>query len=144
MSLFPTAYKIVLFSHSFLRSWRKLLGIISVNFDITNQILIRYSALDRYGENGNILWQYISCLQSSRRPKLTTHLHLLPRSRTRGTIPPLSQHVFMACCFVKHRDKFTFTYDSVRVEVLYNIVIPMKQVRLIKMFERNLQISPQR
>jgi len=55
MSLFPTAYKIVLFSHSFLRSWRKLLGIISVNFDITNQILIRYSALDRYGENGNIL-----------------------------------------------------------------------------------------
>jgi hypothetical protein len=27
----------------------------------------------------------------------------------RGTIPPLSQHVFMAWYLVKHRDDFNFT-----------------------------------
>jgi hypothetical protein len=30
--------------------------------------------------------------------KLTTHLHLVPRSRMRGAIPPLLQYVFMARC----------------------------------------------
>jgi hypothetical protein len=28
----------------------------------------------------------------------------------RGAIPPLPQHVLMAWCLVKHKDKFTFTY----------------------------------
>jgi len=28
--------------------------------------------------------------------KLTTHLHLVPRSRMSGAIPPLPQYVFMA------------------------------------------------
>jgi hypothetical protein len=42
--------------------------------------------------------------------KLTTHLHLVPRSRLRGAIPPLPQYVFMAWCLVKHRDNFTFTF----------------------------------
>jgi len=32
----------------------------------------------------------------------------LPSQRRRGAIPQLSQYVFMAWCFVKHRDKFTF------------------------------------
>jgi hypothetical protein len=41
--------------------------------------------------------------------KLTTHLHLVPRSRMRGATPPLPQYVFMAWCLVKHRDNFTFT-----------------------------------
>jgi hypothetical protein len=40
--------------------------------------------------------------------KLTIHLHLVPRSRMRGAIPPLPQYVFMAWCLVKHRDNFTF------------------------------------
>jgi hypothetical protein len=40
--------------------------------------------------------------------KLTTHLHLVPRSRMRGAILPLPQYVFMALCLVKHRDKSTF------------------------------------
>jgi hypothetical protein len=40
--------------------------------------------------------------------KLTTHLHLVPRSRMRGVIPPLPQYVFMAWCLVKHKNKFTF------------------------------------
>jgi hypothetical protein len=35
-------------------------------------------------------------------------LHLVPRSRMRGAIPPLPQYVFMAWCLVKHRDNFTF------------------------------------
>jgi len=33
--------------------------------------------------------------------KLTTHLHLVPRSRMRGAILPLSQYTFMAWCSVK-------------------------------------------
>jgi hypothetical protein len=33
--------------------------------------------------------------------KLTTHLHLVPRSRMRGAIPPLPQHAFMAWCSFK-------------------------------------------
>jgi hypothetical protein len=36
--------------------------------------------------------------------KLTTYLHLVPRSRMRGAIPPLPQYVFMAWCLVKRRD----------------------------------------
>jgi hypothetical protein len=41
--------------------------------------------------------------------KLTTHLHIVPRSRTRGAIPSLPQYVFLAWFIVKHRDNFTFT-----------------------------------
>jgi hypothetical protein len=40
----------------------------------------------------------------------TTHLHLVPRSRMRGAIPPLPHYVFVAWCLVKHRDNFTFTW----------------------------------
>jgi hypothetical protein len=36
--------------------------------------------------------------------KLTTYLHLMPRSRMHGAITPLPQYVFMALCLVKHRD----------------------------------------
>jgi hypothetical protein len=35
---------------------------------------------------------------------MTTHLHLVPRSRMRGAIPTLPIYVFMAWCLVKHRD----------------------------------------
>jgi hypothetical protein len=38
--------------------------------------------------------------------KLTNHLHLVPRSKMRGAIPPLSQYTFMAWCLVKNRDNF--------------------------------------
>jgi hypothetical protein len=42
--------------------------------------------------------------------KLTTHLHLVPKSRMRGAIPPLPQYAVMAWCSIKrkHRDNFTF------------------------------------
>jgi hypothetical protein len=48
--------------------------------------------------------------------KLTTYLHLIPKSRKRGATFPLPQRVFMARYLVKHRDNFTFmeknTYDK--------------------------------
>jgi hypothetical protein len=40
--------------------------------------------------------------------KLTTHLHLVPRLRTRGAIPPLNQYVFMAWYLVKHMDTLPY------------------------------------
>jgi hypothetical protein len=43
--------------------------------------------------------------------KLTTHLHLVLRSRMRGDIPPLPQYVFMPWCLVKHRDNFAFYWE---------------------------------
>jgi len=43
--------------------------------------------------------------------KLITNLHLVPRSRMRGAIPTLLQHVFM-WCLLKHRDNFTFTFNT--------------------------------
>jgi hypothetical protein len=57
--------------------------------------------------------------QSVRAVKVTTHLHLLPSLRMRGSIPPLSlwlhgvvlstRYVFMAGYLVKHRGNFNFT-----------------------------------
>jgi hypothetical protein len=74
----------------------KLLGIISVGFDVTDQLLIRFSASVRY-------WKRLEY-------NVTVH------------------QLFT---------EFEKTYDSVRREVLYNILIefgvPMKLVRLIKM-----------
>jgi hypothetical protein len=42
--------------------------------------------------------------------KLTTRLHLMPRLRMRGAIPPFPpQNVFTGWYLVKYREKFTFT-----------------------------------
>jgi hypothetical protein len=40
--------------------------------------------------------------------KLITHLHLVPRLRMRGAVPP---YVFMALFLVKCRDNFIFTFN---------------------------------
>jgi hypothetical protein len=51
------------FLHSINPAWRKLLGIISVDFDVTGQLLIIYSAFVKYlRENGNTMRQCISYL----------------------------------------------------------------------------------
>jgi hypothetical protein len=75
----------------------KLLGIISVGFDVIDQLLIRFSAFVRYWRKK---WEY-------------------------------KETVFQLFT------DFKKVYDSVRREVLYNILIefgvPMKLVRLIKM-----------
>jgi hypothetical protein len=46
--------------------------------------------------------------------KVTNHLHLVPRLRTRGAIPPLSKNAFMACSAqLKHKDvTFIFTCNT--------------------------------
>jgi hypothetical protein len=73
----------------------KLLGAISVGFDVTDQLLIRFSALARYWRKNWSMRQYISY------------------------------------------SDFKKTYDSVRRELLYNILtefgVPMESLRLIKM-----------
>jgi hypothetical protein len=50
--------------------------------------------------------------QSGRGMKLTTHLHLVPKSRMRGAILSFPQYAFMTWCSVKkkHRDNFTFAF----------------------------------
>jgi hypothetical protein len=53
---------------------------------------------------------------SGRGVRLTTHLHLVPRLRIRGAIPPLTQYVSLAWCLVKHRDDFSFIFQSVYEE----------------------------
>jgi hypothetical protein len=40
---------------------------------------------------------------SGRGVKLTTHLHLVPRLRMRGTITPFSQYVLVAWYLIKQR-----------------------------------------
>jgi hypothetical protein len=50
--------------------------------------------------------------KSGRGVKLTTHLHLVPRLRMRGAVPPLSQYVLMVWCLVMHKDNFNFTWSS--------------------------------
>jgi hypothetical protein len=41
--------------------------------------------------------------------KLTTYLHLVPRSKNEWSYTSTPQYPFMAWCLVKHRDNFTFT-----------------------------------
>jgi hypothetical protein len=38
--------------------------------------------------------------------KLATHLHVVPRLRVRGAIPPHPEEVFMAWFLVKYRIRF--------------------------------------
>jgi len=42
--------------------------------------------------------------------KLTTHLHLVRRSRMHAAISPFPQYVIMASSLLKHGDNFTFTF----------------------------------
>jgi len=42
--------------------------------------------------------------------KLTTHIHLVPKSSVRGAVPPLSQCAFMAWCLVKAQGKLYLFY----------------------------------
>jgi hypothetical protein len=76
----------------------KLLGIVSVDFDVTDQLLIRFSA-------------FVRCCRQQLGYNETVHQLVI---------------------------HFKKANDSVRKEVLYNILIefgvPMKLVRLIKMF----------
>jgi hypothetical protein len=50
--------------------------------------------------------------ESSQGVKLTTHLHLVLRSKLHGAVPPLPYYASMAWCLVKkkQRGNFTFTF----------------------------------
>jgi hypothetical protein len=63
--------------------------------------------------------------QSGQGVKLTTHLHLVPRSGMRGAIPPLSQYVFMAWCLVTQRDLVT-NWDGMKI-ILWNVSCLLKR-----------------
>jgi hypothetical protein len=58
-----------------------------------------------YVDGVNLLAENIYNLKNTkgRGVNLTTHLHLVLRSRMCGAIPPLLQYVFMGWCLVKHR-----------------------------------------
>jgi hypothetical protein len=45
---------------------------------------------------------------SGQHVKLITHLHLVPKLKIRGNIPPRPQYISMEWYLVKHRDNFTF------------------------------------
>jgi len=53
--------------------------------------------------------------------KLTTHLHLVPRSRNERIYTSTPQYAFVAWCLVKHRDNFTFTFTFIN-NVLRKII----------------------
>jgi hypothetical protein len=79
--------------------------------------------------------------------KLTTHLHLVPRSM-RGAIPPLPQYVFIAWCLVKHKDNFftfhlpryliknifIFVVNNKNILRVLNIFLSLNYVNLLKIF----------
>jgi len=71
---------------------------------------------------------------SSGRVKLTTHLHLVPRSRLRVNVPPLPQYVFMVWYLIKHRENLTFfKFDiyNLNVNVLLSSVITNSQCPML-------------
>jgi hypothetical protein len=56
--------------------------------------------------------------------KLTTHLHLVPRSKNAWRYTSTPQYVFMAWCLVKHKDfTFTFTRKTINAYMLLDKVI---------------------
>jgi hypothetical protein len=57
--------------------------------------------------------------KSCRGVKLTTHLHLVPRSKNAWSYTSTLQYVFMAWCLVKHRYNFTFTFTNLLSTTLY-------------------------
>jgi hypothetical protein len=69
-------------------------------------------------------------LQSNGYRRLTIHLHLVPKSRMRGAIPPLPLYVFMAWCFTSPRDQKRKA-DLFRVERLFTT--PVRYVRSTSM-----------
>jgi hypothetical protein len=58
-----------LFCECQLHTQIELLGIISLDLNVIDQLLIRYSVFVMYlRRNGNVVWLYISCLYTLRKP----------------------------------------------------------------------------
>jgi hypothetical protein len=61
----------------------------------------------------NLTFLHVTVVYCGRGVKLTTHLHLMPRSKNAWSYTSTPQYVFMAWCLVKHREIFTFTFTTV-------------------------------
>jgi len=59
--------------------------------------------------------------------KLTTHLHLVPKSGMRGVIPPLPNTPLRHGTQLKHRENFTFTFTFTTV---LNVVLGPSQLSI--------------
>jgi hypothetical protein len=57
---------------------------------------------------------------SGRGVKLTTHLHLVPRSKNEWSYTSIPQYVFVTRCLVNHRDKFTYPYITSEETLIRN------------------------
>jgi hypothetical protein len=66
--------------------------------------------------------------------KLTTHLHLVPRSRMRGAIPQLLQYAFMALCSVKSTGTALPFASMYYPKVTLNCNLPSSQVFILTAF----------
>jgi hypothetical protein len=62
--------------------------------------------------------------------KLTAHLLLVPRSKNAWSYTSTPPYVFMAWCFVKHRDNFTFTL-SINMFSIATFELMLRELELI-------------
>jgi len=66
--------------------------------------------------------------------KLTTHLHLVPRSKNEWSYISTPQYVFTVWCLVKYRGNFTFTLTftfMTEFEVTIQVVLQVPPYTLI-------------
>ena len=68
--------------------WEKILPVLPFIQTISGAHLVSYST----GNGSSFSWPY-----SSHRKRLTAHIHLLPRLKICGAIPPLLSHAFRTC-----------------------------------------------
>jgi hypothetical protein len=50
------------------------------------------------------------------------YLHLVPRLRMHGAIPPLPQYVLMALCLIKRRDNCTLCSQTLSLIIRYKVM----------------------
>jgi hypothetical protein len=74
-------------------------------------------SLPSNGYQGLFPWGY-----SGRGAKLTTHLHLVPKSKNAWSYTSTPQYAFMAWCLVKNKDNFTFTLAYTQLSSVANIL----------------------
>jgi len=70
--------------------------------------------------------------------KLTTHLHLVPRSKNAWSYTSNPQYAFVAWCLVKHRDNFTFTFALLPCDSFFNYISLIYITYYIHLFFRQI------
>jgi hypothetical protein len=67
--------------------------------------------------------------------KLTTRLHLVPKSKNAWSYTSTPQYAFMEWCLVKHRDHFTFTLSMMNNLCCFSLLflpVPTARRRIVK------------